>query len=239
MKRKKLGEILLDAGAISPRQLADALEDQKRYGGKLGTLLLERRYITEKDFFHALTRQLGIPAIDFTKSTIPEAVIKLLPQELIEKHAIFPVAMKRSPQGNILVLAMGDPTNVDIQDEIRFTTGLKVEPVLALEPTIRYVIREYYYHLDGKGAYRMDTELEVGTGGGPPDLEAMYGVEHSRISEVNDPEMMTAPSEDSPPLDTAGDKPVLNRELRALLKLLAKKGILTPKEYLDAFKETK
>jgi hypothetical protein len=246
MRKKRLGEILLSAGVITPRQLAEALEEQKRYGGKLGMILLERRFITEREFFHALSSQLNIPAIDFTKSTIPEAVIKNVPQELAEKLVVFPVAVKRSPQGNVLVLAMSDPTNVQVQDEVRFTTGCKVEPVLALESTIRYVINDYFYHHDGKGSYRMQVDTDIEAPG--PSMETMeFHVEHARVAEPEDPEMlMPPPGENNGVAATSAaeakskdeDKPKINRELKALLKLLAKKGILSPKEYLDEFKDT-
>ncbi|HUT51920.1 MAG TPA: hypothetical protein VM658_00880 [bacterium] len=238
MRKKRLGEILLDARVITPSQLAQALEEQKRYGGKLGMILLERRFITEREFFHALSSQLNIPAIDFTKSTIPEAVIKILPQELAEKHVVFPVAVKRSPQGNSLVLAMSDPTNVQIQDEIRFTTGCKVEPVLALESTIRYVINDYYYHGGGKGSYRMRVDLDAEAPS--PSMETQeFHIEHARVAEPEDPEMLMPPPDDNGAAKNKDDdKPKLTRELKALLKLLAKKGILSPKEYLDEFKET-
>jgi type IV pilus assembly protein PilB len=238
MRKKRLGEILLDAGVIKPAQLAEALEDQKRYGGKLGMILLERRLITEREFFHALSSQLSIPAVDFTKSTIPEAVIKVLPQELAEKHVVFPVAVKRSPAGNTLVLAMSDPTNVQIQDEVRFTTGCKVEPVLALESTIRYVINDYFYHGGGKGSYRMRVDLEAEAPA--PSMETQeFHVEHATVAEVDDPELMMPPPTDNGAAQSKDeDKPRLTRELKALLKLLGKKGIITPKEYLDEFKDT-
>lgn len=232
MKRKKLGEILLEAKAITAIQLAEALEDQSKYGGKLGAILLERRFITERAYFQALSTQLRIPAVDFSRSTIPEAVIKVLPQDLEEKHCVFPVALKRTPQGKVLVLAMADPTNVEIQDHIRFSTGYKVEPALALETTIRYVIRDYWFHHDGRGSYRLDSEIEIGAGA---PVDRPEGIENQRMVEPEKPQYLGAAEE--PPADE--ERPQLSRELRALLKLLAKKGIISPREYLEAFKETK
>jgi len=246
-QKKKLGQILLEAGVISQHQLRDALEDQKRYSGKLGTILLERRFITEKDFFSALTRQLGIPAVDFTRSTIPEAVIKTVPLELAEKHTVFPVAAKHTAQGKVIVLAMADPTNVEIQDEVRFTTGCRVEPAIALENTIRYAIREYYYQQDGKGSYRMDPDLTVDSASN----DSRVNLSNSRLVEPEEPRFMAGAAEpelipedmNSPETAAAGfseeSRPQLSRELKALLKLLAKKGLITPKEYFDIFKDTK
>jgi len=235
MAKKKLGEILLEAGAVTRAQLSEALEDQKRYGGKLGNILLERRFITEKQYFNALTSQLNIPAIDFTKSTIPEEVIKIVPRDLAENHNVFPVGQKHTPRGKVLLLAMGDPTDVTVIDEVTFITEHKVEPVLALDSTLRYVIRDYYYHCDGRGSYRLEYDMEIGR---ETEDEAgpQYEIVHSRISEPSEPTaaMQTDEGTDS----QQSEKPRLSRELRALLKLLAKKGIITSKEYLEAFKDT-
>ncbi len=236
-KKKKLGELLLDAGVITREQLNEALEDQKRYGGKLGTILLDRRFISEKDFFKALTSQLQIPAFDFSRSTIPESVIKLVPMEISEKYSVFPVAIKNTPQGRVLVLAMADPTNVGVQDEIRFSIGYKVEPALALESTIRYVIREYFYHQNAVGDYRMQKDIGVG-----PEEEngPQIPIEHSRIGSPHEPTLAaSSENEEEQDYDKSQDKPQLTRELKALLRLLAKKGLINPKEYYDIFKETK
>jgi type IV pilus assembly protein PilB len=237
MKRKKLGEILVEAGVITPEQVAGALEDQKRYGGKLGTILLERHLISEDEYIRALTTQLQLPAVDFTRSTIPEKVIKILPEELAEKYTVFPVALKHTAQGRVLMLAMSDPTNVEIQDQIRFTTGYKVEPVLAPDTTIQYVIRDYFFHNQGKGSYRLEMDMSV-----PEELEVETETDRMRVERVSEVERDT-PSEDalSPGEQTGskeGERPQLSRELKALLKILAKKGLITAQEYLDEFKDT-
>ncbi len=230
--RRKLGQILMDAGAITPEQLSMALEDQKRYGGRLGSILLDRRFITEKVFFHALSSQLKIPAIDFSQSTIPEAVIHLLPQEMMEKYIIFPVATRRTPTGNVLVLATSDPTNISVQDEVRFTTDLKVEPILAQESTIKQVIREYFYVQQGKGSYRLQA---VDDSVPDENYEIMreeerfgHGISGGQPSPTGDP--IQGEASDS--------QPKLTRELKALLKLLARKGLITQAEYLDEFNDT-
>jgi len=252
MKKRKLGEILLAAGAVSKEQLAEALRDQKRYGGKLGSILLERRHITEKEFFHALTSQLQIPAVDFSKSTIPESVIKIVPPDIAEKNNVFPIALKQTPKGRVLILAMADPTNVSIQDEIQFTTGYKVEPALALETTLRYVIRDYYYTRLGEGSYRLEDQFnDIESSSGPEGLAGMQSggaievdggmqITHERGA-MEEAFPIERPEGDDRPVanrPAAADKPQLTRELKALLKILQKKGILTPREYIDEFNET-
>ena len=236
-ERKKLGEILLEAGAITEKQLREALEDQRKYGGKLGEILIDRRYISERAYLRALSQQLKIPAIDFTKSTIPEQVIHMVPQEIQERHNVFPVATKRTARGNVLVLAMGDPTNVEVQDEIRFMTGYHIEPVIALESVIRQVIRDYWYRQEGKGSYRYEPDVDL-SGWEPRPMEISETDERfiprermidfekekeEKISEENLTSVRARPS----------------RELLALLRLLAKKGIITEQEYLEELKKIK
>jgi type IV pilus assembly protein PilB len=240
--RLKLGEILLRAGVITKEQLNSALEDQKHYGGRLATILLDRRMITEKIYFQALSSQLKIPAVDFSRSSIPEAICRLVPRDMAEKHVAFPVGTRRSPGGSVLLLAMSDPTNVQAQDEIRFLTGFKVEPLLGLENTIRVVIREFWYEQEGKGSYsyKPDTDLAAGA-----VEKAEAGMEIDR-GEEHRPAREAAPAAGPAPApagrmtverERGQDAPQLTRELRTLLKLLVRKGLITQQEYLDEFKE--
>jgi len=244
VERKKLGEILLQAGVISAEQLKEALEDQRRYGGHLGTILLDRRYIDEKAFLYALSQQLKIPAVDFSKSTIPEAVIHLVSQEIQEKNLVFPVATKRTPSGNVLILGMSDPTNVEIQDHIRFLTGYRVEPVVALESVIRQAIREYWYRQEGRGSYQYRPDADLGAiEHGNIEIERDDGIHGERVINFNEAEKEISPPK---PDKTAkagfsGEevKAKPSRELLALLRLLARKKIITEKEFMDELKKTK
>lgn len=239
-RKKKLGEILLEAGVISKEQLNAALEDQKRYGGRLGTILVERRLISESDFFKALSSQLKIPAVDFSKSVIPESVIHLISKETQEKHIIFPVATRRTPSGNVIIIAMADPTNVEVQDEIRFQTGYRVEPVLALESVLRQIIREYWYDQNGKGSYHYKPDVVdlKATGEKSRDEELLYSATHRMISFEDAQEKAQDKEEVIPAFEQEGS-PRFTRELKALLKLLYRKGLITHKEFLEEFKKTR
>jgi len=111
MNKTKLGETLVNAGVISEEHLFEALQDQKTYGGRLASILLEKCYITEQEYFEALTGQLGITAVDISSGTIPESVIKMVPYELADKHAVFPYGVKKTAAGRKVVLAMADPSD--------------------------------------------------------------------------------------------------------------------------------
>lgn len=234
-ERKKLGEILVRAGAISERQLKEALEDQKKYGGRLGAILLERRYIDEKAFLNALSQQLKIPAVDFSKSSIPEPVIHLVPKEIQEKHLVFPIAIRRTATGNSIVLAMSDPTNVEVQDQIRFMTEHRVESVLALESVLKQVIREYWYRQEGKGSFRYTPDMDIGAWEPRPmELDSDRRlIPSERVIDFNEMGKTAAQTEAGP------EKPKLTQELTALLRLLVKKRIITEKEYLEELKKIK
>jgi len=250
VERKKLGEILLEAKVITPEQLKEALEDQKKYGNRLGAILLDRRHIDEKAFLYALSQQLKIPAVDFSRSSIAETVIHIVSQEVQEKNAVFPVAIKRTPSGNVLILAMSDPTNVEIQDHIRFSTGYRVEPVLALESVIRQAIRDYWYTQDGKGSYRYKADSELGSmqmkEGESSQTEWVRGDRMIDFDAQGQPVRAEQPAkeekaakESKAEFSDGQVKAKPTRELLALLRLLARKGMITEKEFMEELKKTK
>jgi type IV pilus assembly protein PilB len=163
---------------------------------------------------------------------------------MAEKHVIFPVGTRRTPGGNILLLAMADPINVQVQDEIRFLIGYKVEPLLGLEKTIRLVIREFWYEQGGKGSYSHKPDMDLAAGAadtGEQRMEILHGEEQRHAA--REPARAAAPAP-RPAGKTAVERergqevPQLTRELKALLKLLVRKGLITQKEYLDEFKVT-
>ncbi len=136
----KLGEMLLKAGLISQPQLQEALEAQKKNGGKLGFNLVKLGYVKEDDITQLLSDQYGVPSINLRHFEIDESVIDLVPSEVAQKYLVLPV----NRTGATLTIAMADPTNVFAMDDIKFMTGYNVEPVVASEIAIRESIERYY-----------------------------------------------------------------------------------------------
>src|SRR5436309_11631975 len=136
----KIGEMLLKAGYISQEQLHEALEHQKRNGGKLGYNLVKMGFVREDDITDLLSEQYGVPSINLRHFEIDEAVIKLIPTDVAQKYLVVPV----NRTGATLTIAMVDPTNVFAMDDIKFMTGYNVEPVVASEIAIREAIDHYY-----------------------------------------------------------------------------------------------
>lgn len=146
--KKQLGQILLDAGLIDDFQLKSALGYQKQWGGRLGKVLVENRFVTEDALVDAIHRQIGVPKVELGRVQIEDHVLKVVPANLCEKHNLLPISVE-GEQGKpteTVVLAMADPTDLGAQDEVRFRTGKKLKIVLASEGAIKRAVRRYYHH---------------------------------------------------------------------------------------------
>ena len=136
----RLGEILVRDSLISQDQLKQALDYQKREGGRLGTCLVKLGLVSDEDITAVLSRQYGVPSINLKFYEVDPTVIKLIPQETAVRYQIVPL----SRVGSTLTIAMTDPTNVFAMDDIKFMTGFNVEPVVASETAISEAIGKFY-----------------------------------------------------------------------------------------------
>jgi type IV pilus assembly protein PilB len=136
----KLGEILVRENLISPQHLREALEYQREHGGRLGFNLVKLGLVSDDMITAVLSRQYGIPSVNLELFQIDASVLRLIPQEVAQKYSVLPL----SRVGATLTLAMVDPTNVFAMDDIKFMTGLNVEPVVVAEASIQLAISKYY-----------------------------------------------------------------------------------------------
>jgi type IV pilus assembly protein PilB len=136
----KLGEILVRENLISPQHLREALDYQREHGGRLGFNLVKLGLVSDDMITAVLSRQYGIPSVNLDLFHIDESVLRLIPQEVAQKHCVLPL----SRVGATLTLAMVDPTNVFALDDVKFMTGLNVEPVVVAEASIQHSIAKYY-----------------------------------------------------------------------------------------------
>ena len=136
----RLGELLLREKRVTPTQLQDALNHQRSNGGRLGSSLVKLGILTEEDITSVLSRQYGVPAINLREFDLDGSVVRLIPAETATKYNVIPV----SRNGTTLTLAMTDPTNVFAMDDIKFRTGLHVEPVVASDTAIRECIGQHF-----------------------------------------------------------------------------------------------
>lgn len=140
MIAEKLGKLLVGARLLTDEQLEKALLAQKKDGGRLGSIIVKLGYLDEGGLIRFLSQKYSIPAIDLNKCEIDPSIIKLVPQEVVQKHHVIPV--KRS--GSTLSLAMIDPTDVLAIDDIKFMTGYDIEPMVASETSIITAINRFY-----------------------------------------------------------------------------------------------
>ena len=136
----KIGKFLLDDGIITEEQLQHALEVQKKEPGKLGSILIRLGYANEEGVAQALSKQIGFPSINLSKFEIDEKVLEVIKPEMARKHIVIPVHLI----GKMLTLAMVDPSNLFVQEEIRFSTNLRIQAVIAPEISILEAIDKYY-----------------------------------------------------------------------------------------------
>src|SRR5262249_46268255 len=136
----RLGELLLREKRVTPAQLQEALAYQRTNGGRLGSTLVKLNILRDEDITAVLSRQYGVPSINLADFDLDPSIVRLIPLETTSNYNTIPVGRN----GTTLTLAMTDPTNVFAKDDIKFMTGLHVEPVVASEAAIRDCIAKYF-----------------------------------------------------------------------------------------------
>lgn len=142
---KKLGELLVEAGLMTPGQLQEALRYQRFNGGRMGSNLVTLGFISEDVLMDFLAQKTGVPRLELKGLEIPPVVLKKIPRRLADQFTILPVSFKE-PKG--LVLAMADPMDLNAVDSARFASGLQIEPMVASHTALRQAIAEHYLKLD-------------------------------------------------------------------------------------------
>jgi type IV pilus assembly protein PilB len=154
----KIGEMLLKGSLITPEQLRTALDTQKKTKERVGTVLVKSGFIKEPELLAFLGRQFNVPVVDLGKYEINAEVVRLLPEEMVQKHLALPI----NRVGAKLIVAVADPSNMAIIDAIGFKTGYAVELVLASEKDITSAINKYFdQSMEFKGIIsELDEDLE-------------------------------------------------------------------------------
>ncbi|MEW5895471.1 MAG: ATPase, T2SS/T4P/T4SS family [Candidatus Omnitrophota bacterium] len=138
--KERLQRILIDDKIISEADLARALEEQRKSGGQLSDILVKMKLISEDDLTHLLSKGLGIPPIDVSRLKIDPDVVKIITKETAQRNQIIPV----SRMGNNLTLAMADPLNIFVIDNIQTITGMNIIPIIGRSAQISKTIEQYY-----------------------------------------------------------------------------------------------
>ena len=183
----RLGEILLSENLLTREQLNQALAEQKTSGHRLGYVLVKMGVLPEVEITKVLARQHRMPAVDLSRFEVDQKILKLIPSDVARKHIVLP--LKR--EGRTLTVAMADPTDHGLLQDLKFITRFDLFPVMAGEFTLRNLIDKYYeVEVDGgtQQAQLQDILKDMEGLGLTDDLELVQDQEDENVSQaqIND-----------------------------------------------------
>lgn len=137
---KRLGDILVESGFLNASELAEALSTQKETGKRLGEVIVESGLMTEFDILRAVSSQYDYPIIDLTSIEVDPKATALLTQKFCEENVVLPIGF----DDDKLVVAIDDPMNITIEDELQFQTGYQITMMLATHSSIMDAVKVNY-----------------------------------------------------------------------------------------------
>lgn len=139
--KKKLGELLQEAGLIDDLQLQAALAHQKEWGGRLGSIFIRKGFVKESAMIAVIEKQMGMSCLPLEKFERPsEEILRLVKEDIARRFCILPQRL----EGKTLLVATSDPTDLKLLDDLGFLLGNRIKPVLALEADILAALDHYY-----------------------------------------------------------------------------------------------
>ncbi len=165
---ERIGDLLIREGMITREQLDKALQEQKQNGTRVGYNLVKLGFINEIELTKMLARQYKMPAVDLSRFEVDPRIAKLIPTDIATKHLVLP--LKRD--GRTLTVAMADPTNMGVVDDLKFITRYDVVPVIAGEFTLRHAIEKHYGSADEQQLQSLMSQIE-GMGDDTGDVEVV------------------------------------------------------------------
>lgn len=178
---RPIGQLLKEMGLVTEHEIQQALEVQRQQGGMLGKILIEMGAVEESDLLFGLALQAGMEVVHLDEMEIPEEVIARVDANIVETYRIVPVE-----QGdNYITIALSDPLNISILDDLRFMLDCEVKAVVTAKESIDRAIQKYYA---GRARDSMESVLQeaqegielLEERGGIPDLEKLEKDAHSK-----------------------------------------------------------
>jgi type IV pilus assembly protein PilB len=170
---ERIGDLLVREGLITKDQLEKALQEQRQSGTRVGYNLVKLGFIQEIELTKTLARQYKMPAVDLSKFEVDPKIVKLIPADLAIKNLVLP--LKRD--GRTLTVAMADPTNFAVIDDLKFITRYDIFPVIAGEFTLRNALDKIYESADVQMSALLD------------DIAGLDGEEDLEVVETKDEEV--------------------------------------------------
>lgn len=155
-KTRRLGELLVESALITEQQLATALDQQKLEHLPLGDILIKNGFCKDIDIAQTISMQLGIKYIELSSTIIEPEAIQLVPQKIALMYKLIPVCIDRT----VLTVAMIDPLNLNVIDELTLVTRCKIVPAISTAREIATAISHHYSIADAV------INLPIGLGSG-------------------------------------------------------------------------
>ena len=162
-KKIRVGDLLVEAGAITEDELMQAIEHQKANGGKIGNVIMELGFISRDLLITVLSTQLGVDYIEVKACKIEDDILRLVPDNLVNKYKVLPIEFDPN-NPNVLKVAMVDPMDLNAIDDVAIAANCQVEPLLAMEDDMNEAIGKYYGNaqaMEAAEAYRKERESDT------------------------------------------------------------------------------
>ena len=138
LKGRPIGRVLVKMGKLTRDKVHEALEIQKKDGGRIGQILIDLKYITADDLREGLAAQRGMRSVDLTGLELDEGALKLVPAEMANTYKVFPISYAK--EDNLLTVAVTDPDNFQATDSLKTLMGFNIETVLAEEGALEMML---------------------------------------------------------------------------------------------------
>ncbi|NBD09512.1 MULTISPECIES: general secretion pathway protein GspE [Corallococcus] len=250
MAQIKLGELLIKANVLQESQLKAALAEQAKWGGKLGEILVRMNLVSEDILVRALSKQLGMPAVNLDAvQAVPPHVKAKIPSQTARDFSVVPLQLR--DDGKTLVVAMSDPLNVRVLDELRALSKCRIVANVAGRTSVaRAFARLYEESAELEDA---DTNFKVVDAQGRTVVKNLKDLDPAAAVAASAPARPApAPARPPPPAEApraaASGSPaellksvedVQRKEvaaLKAMVELLIEKGVFSREEYLAKVK---
>lgn len=227
--KKRLGEMLHEAGLLDNLQLGAALAYQREWGGRLGSILVKRGLITQQDIVTVIEKQTGISCLQYPsmKKPSPE-LMKLVKLDIARKFCVFPVSL----EGRVLTVASVDPTDLKTLDEIGFHLNVRVKAVLACEEDIEDAIDVHYGEMP-EPPRRTQSERNKAAKSISIPVGNNFEIIHSHHEKNTAPAPVPPPPQ--PPRTETSSLVLLDN----LIDILIEKGVFTREEFLSRLRTGK
>lgn len=183
-----LGDLLIRDKVLSKTQIKTAQTYQQEHEVSMGSAVVSLGYLSEEEVAQTLSREFGYPFIDLDQFEVYPDVLDLISLDVAKKYVVMPIHLNR----NCLTLAMMDPTDLEVIEDIKFRTGLSLQPVIASETAITNAIQQYYGTSDALRVKQVVDEIEQA------EDSSIFVVKEEEEAEEIDDEDLTESSTKAP-----------------------------------------